>query len=444
MPELPPHELVATLERLGVASGEEVARMGRRVGRLAKDLPRFDSVWIDALAQARVLTPFQAAELNAGRGGALRVGPFLLCQRLAHPCYVASYRAKNVDSGKMVRLAVVENAGPRADAILGQLRSLIENEIAGSQRLPEGVEDRGHAPGAVGSRLLVHTVDNLRINEQSASPPSPSLPLSPSPSLITDVGRDGERVFAAWPWIDGRTAAEWMVHHGRFPPEVVLEIARAMLVELVAFEKQGLCHGDVSTSSLILTDAGDVALAMPGLRAILRPEEGYAHADLLPEAFDSLAPERIASGTPPDTASDVYACGCVWWHLLCGRPPLAGGNSLTKLRAAQAGGICDVRRHAPDVPPALAAAIAACVEVEPSRRPESMARLAAMLGSPTQVGKGALADCLSRAGRPTVHWTTTARSIRRSSRTPLWLAGAVCCLAAAVAMLWPVSHEPEG
>ena len=72
--------------------------------------------------------------------------------------------------------------------------------------------------------------------------------------------------------------------------------------------------------------------------------------------------------------------------------------------------------------------------------PESMARLAAMLGSPTRSGKGALADCLARAGRPTVHWTTTVRSIRRSNRTPLWLAGAVCCLAAAVAILWPVWH----
>ena len=129
MPELPPAELVATLERLGLATAEQVARMGRRVGRLAKDLPRFDSVWIDALAQARVLTPFQAAELNAGRGGSLRVGPFLLCERLAHPCYVASYRAKNVDSGEMVRLAVVENAGPRADAILGQLKSLAKRKL---------------------------------------------------------------------------------------------------------------------------------------------------------------------------------------------------------------------------------------------------------------------------------------------------------------------------
>jgi hypothetical protein len=478
MPESPSPELVATLERLGLAKADEVARMGRRVARLAKDLPRFDSVWIDALAQTRVLTPFQAAELNAGRGGRLRVGPFLLCERLAQPCYVASYRAKNVDSGNIVRLAVVENVGTRAKAILGQLQALVESGMSwgGSATAAATIGSRwggsltttptvcGSTAGPTEKTLASHAThrrvdaaakrfsplavtghsDALAGLRSPVVSPSPPLPLSPSPSLITHCGHDNERLFAASPWIDGRTAAEWIVHHGRFPAEVVLEIARRMLTELVALERIGICHGDVSASSLILSDAGDVVLALPGLRGILRPEEGYAHADLLPEAFDCLAPERVASGRPPDAASDVYACGCVWWHLLCGRPPLTGGNSLTKLRAAQAGGICDVRRYAPDAPPPLTAAIAACVEVEPSRRPESMARLAVMLGSPTRAGKGALADCLSRAGRPTVHWTTTARSIRRSSRTPLWLAGAVCCLAAAVAVFWAGSHERGG
>ena len=133
-----------------------------------------------------------------------------------------------------------------------------------------------------------------------------------------------------------------------------------MLASLSELHQAGLCHGDVSTSSLILTDGGDVVLSLPGLRGILRPEEGYAQADLLPEAYDSLAPERISAGTPPDLRSDIYACGCVWWHLLCGRPPLAGGDSLSKLRAAEAGEICDPRRYAPDVPAPLAAAISAC------------------------------------------------------------------------------------
>jgi eukaryotic-like serine/threonine-protein kinase len=391
MPEQPPAQLVTMLDRLGLATATQVAKMGRRVGRLARDLPRFESVWVDALSQARILTPFQAAEINAGRGESLRLGPYVLCERLTHPYYVACYRARSIETHQSVRLAVVENTDVRASKILGQLESLTVS-------LP--------------------------------------FPLSPLPSVDTD----GSRIFVATPWVEGRTAADWIVHHGRLPPEVVLEIARAMLASLGELENAGICHGDVSISSLILTDTGGVMLSWPGLRGILRPEEGYAYADLVPEAYDSLAPERVATGTPPDVRSDVYACGCVWWHLLCGRPPLMGGSSVAKLRAVQAGEICDVRRYAPDVPPQLAAAISACLEREPGRRPESMARLAAMLGSPTRGGKEALADCLARAGRPTVHWTTTVRSMRKSNRAPLWLAGSVCCLAAIIAILWPTWH----
>ena len=178
---------------------------------------------------------------------------------------------------------------------------------------------------------------------------------------------------------------------------------------------------------------------MPGLRGILRPEEGYAHGDLLPEAYDSSGAGANFGRPPANVRSDIYACGCVWWHLLCGRPPLAGGSSLAKLRAAQAAEICDVRRHAPDTPAPLAAAISACLEREPSRRPESMRQLAALLGSPTRSGKRGV-DGLPRLGPAVrhVHWTTTVRSIRKSRRTPFWLAGAVCSLAAAVAICWPI------
>ena len=405
MAEQPPAALVATLERLGLATAEQTAGMGRRVQRLARDLPRFESVWVDALSQARILTPFQAAQINAGHGASLRIGPYVILERLPHPYYVACYRARNVDSKEMVRLAVVENAGPPADAILDQLKSLAARNGADSLS-PVGAQRT--RPSSLG--------------------------------FISHAGAEAGRIFAAAPWLDGRTAAEWMVHHGRFPAEVVLEIARAMLSGLAEVEKAGLFHGDVSTSSLMLTDGGDVRLLLPGLRGILRPEEGYAYADLLPEAYDTLAPERIAAGTPPQTPSEIYACGCVWWQLLCGRPPLAGGDSLAKLRAAQTGEICDVRRYAPDVPAALAAAISTCTEHEPSRRPESLARLAALLGSPTRGGKEALADCLARAGRPTVPWTTTLRSVKKSNRTPFWIAGTACFLAVAVAILWPIGH----
>ena len=295
MRESPPPQLAALLDRLGLAGTKQLDRAGRHVRRLVGDLPRFESVWIDALAQTGAISPFQATELAAGRGDALRVGPYLLCQPLGDCPWIATYRARHAASGEMVRLALAEASN---DDLLPPLRRL----------------------AALAPRL---DADRL--------------------AAIGDVGADRGRLWAASPWRQGRTAAQWIVHHGRMPPEAVTEIARAMVAALASLEENGLCHGDVAAQSVLLGEGGRVWLLQPGLRPIFRPSEGYAQADLQPEAFDCLAPERITAGGPPDRAGDVYACGCLWWHLLCGRPPLAGGDGLSKLRGANGG---DRRRAA--------------------------------------------------------------------------------------------------
>jgi hypothetical protein len=90
MPNSPPAQLAQLLERLGLATGGQVASVAPAVRRLAGALPEFDSVWIDALAQRRLLTSLQASWLNAGRGSELRLGPYLLRQRLLTPAGAAS------------------------------------------------------------------------------------------------------------------------------------------------------------------------------------------------------------------------------------------------------------------------------------------------------------------------------------------------------------------
>jgi hypothetical protein len=398
MSETPPPPLIALLDRLGLAGPAQIRKAEKHVGRLARELPRFESVWIDALAQSRVLSPFQAAELNAGRGPSLRVGPYLLCHKLGDCPWIDGYRARRIESGETVRLAV---AVPRvqADAMLSRLERL----VAASRSLP-----------------AEHVLP------------------------IVQVGNEGGRLWAASRWVEGRTAAQWMVHNGRFPPPLVLEIAREMLAGLAILEKHSLCHGDVGAQSLLLTARGEILLLQPGLRAILRPEEGYAHADLQPEAYDYLAPERVAAGTPPDLRSDLFACGCLWWHLLCGRPPLTGGEGLAKLRAAHAAAIIDVRRLAPDVPRVLADAIATCVQRDPRQRPESMAALAALLGPPAGTARRALARCMGNCPTPAARWAAAGTTEGSSGRGSRWLAAAALGLIACVAVLWPLWRRPRG
>lgn len=400
MREAPPPNLIDQLQRLRLASPQQVRGMSGRVRRLARDLPLFESVWVDALAQSRILTPFQAAQLNAGRGDALRVGPYVLCQSLAASGYVAGYLARESRSHQLVRLAIAEVPRDQTADFAGQLEQLV----------------------ACGRRL----------DSEHLSP-------------VLRAGMDGTRLWASSRHVAGRTAGQWIAHNGRFPPHTVLEIARQMLAGLALVEKAGFCHGDLSAWNVILTDRGQVVLPEPGLRAIVRPEEGYAHADLQPEFYDYLAPERVVDGTRPTTASDIYALGCVWWHLLAGRAPVSGGNSLAKLRAVQAGGILDVRCLAPDTPPVLAQAVAACLEREPSRRPESMRRLATMLGESTPSGRRALARSLAQPERRRVSWTASLASLRDTKPTGLWLAAGMVCLLAALVLawsVWPRSHAP--
>ncbi len=402
MPAHPPEELIALVRRLKLATPDQLRAMGRRVRQLARGLPPLGSVWVDALAQARILTHFQAAEINAGRGSELRVGPYVLHQRLPSPSYVDGYLARKIDSAEMHHLAVIPTTAEQAAEWVGGLEELVAKAAS--------LESEWIAP-------------------------------------VIRWGRDGERVWAASRHVPGRTAAEWMIHRGRFPPPIVLEIARQMTEGLERLEASALCHGDISAHGLVLPEGRSPVLPQPGLRPIVRPKEGAGHAELAPEAYDGLAPERVTEGVPASVAGDVYACASLWWHLLTGRTPVAGGTSSAKLRAVATARIPEVRDLAPDTPGPLAEAIAAGLQREAGARPESMARLASMLGPAARGGRRALNGHLRRAGRARARRAAPTPCRRSPKNAPAWLVATGACLVAGVAVSWsawePASSIPS-
>jgi len=393
----PSQNLVELLTRLNLASAEQLQSVTARVRRLAGNLPDFESVWVDALAQARILSPLQAAEINAGRGDALLQGPYVLCKALASPHYAACFTARHVETERLVRLYLVRR--PLADI-------------------------------APATRALTQLIDRLSALRGGGA------------CVVDDAGSNGGCLWAVCPEVAGVTAADWGVENGRFPPQVVLQIAREMLVRLTELERFGVAHGDLGSAGLVLQPSGHVSLPMPGLRGIARPSEGYAFNDLQPEAYDYLAPERIASGSPASLNTDVYACGCLWWHLLAGRPPFSGGNSLAKLKAAHAAKVIDVRQLAVDVPDILARAIEMCMAREPAARPQSAAELVNLLGPPTRAGCAAVARCL-RHDQP-APWSAlrTAAPRRAAKRRKIPIAaGLVTAAALVVLALLPLGRR---
>lgn len=381
------------MARLGLASAEQVRAVRGRVRRLTRDLPAFESVWVDALAQARLLSPYQAVEINAGRDARLQVGSYIVHQPLRSPGYSSVFRAWDRESRRWVRLSLLDVPAKAAADMANRLKTLVRL----SAKLP---------------------------SESNLLP-------------VIAFGAEGDTAWTVATDARGQTAAEWMVHHGRFPPAAVADIARQMLAGLIECERAEIVHGDLGAGQILLDVQGKVWLPEPGLRPAIRPEEGYGHAALPSEAFDCLAPERVTSGAPADRAGDLYACGCLWWQLLAGRPAIPGATGLAKLRAAQTAKIADIRQIAPDVDDALANAIAQCIERDPKRRPRSFQELAERLGAAPRTNRRALVKAATRSSRSFQLASPIAAIAVRSSRWTTRGIAAAGLLAAVVVGIWP-------
>jgi len=398
----PSNELLSLLARLGLAAPAEVLAVARRAKRLAKGLPLLDCVWVDALAQAGLLTPFQATEINAGRAERLVVESFILRRPVTCTPYAEVYEAIERDSRCEVRLLTTSLAHVDRDAAEAQLKSLV----------------------SLAPRLAEAGVDHV-----------------PQAGLLS--GETYPRLWAAVPSVDGVNVADWMTAQGRMAPPIVLEVARQMATDLRVLERFGLVHGDLAPAALILTADGCVHVPHPGIRPLVRPEEGYWRTELPPAAYETLSPERIVEAAPPDVQSELFACGCLWWHLLAGRSPIVGGDSLAKLNSVRAARISDIRRLAPETPPQLAAVITRCVQADPARRGETFAEVMAQLGPSTRDGRQAIAEQVRAYRHPAPVHFAGRQTPRRGRRLAVMGAALAGCLLALVGILYPLWSQPE-
>ena len=115
------------LKAIGRADARRIRRAGKQVRRMGRQLPQFDSIWLDALAQCGVITRWQAGEIAAGRGASLKVGPYAVTEPLADCLYARAFRARHIESGHEVRLIVDWRDG-RAAQEAAALRTVLAHQ----------------------------------------------------------------------------------------------------------------------------------------------------------------------------------------------------------------------------------------------------------------------------------------------------------------------------
>jgi eukaryotic-like serine/threonine-protein kinase len=126
------------------------------------------------------------------------------------------------------------------------------------------------------------------------------------------------RVFVVEEFVEGQSLHS--LSRLGLPFERVLAYGRQIAAAVALAHRQDLVHGDLRTSSVIVTPAGDVRVVGFGTAAAMR------RVDL--QALHYMAPERLR-GDSASKVSDVWALGVLFWDMTVAEFPFTGTTATT-------------------------------------------------------------------------------------------------------------------
>ncbi|HEY0987741.1 MAG TPA: protein kinase, partial [Kofleriaceae bacterium] len=176
---------------------------------------------------------------------------------------------------------------------------------------------------------------------------------------------------------------ESRLERGPLPLDRALLFMRQAAGAIGAAHERGIVHRDLKPANLFVVEDPDV---IGGERvkvldfgiAKLTADSGGGKTQGVFGSPPYMSPEQCASTGAVDARSDLYSLGCIFYELVCGRPPFGHGG--IELIASH---LRDVppppRAIAHWVPPAIERVILALLEKQPDRRIPSCAALVAAL-----------------------------------------------------------------
>ncbi|HEU5163671.1 MAG TPA: protein kinase [Thermoanaerobaculia bacterium] len=197
----------------------------------------------------------------------------------------------------------------------------------------------------------------------------------PNVSTIHEVGEDGESVFIAMEFIDGKTLSQ--VREQRTPSVAeVVDIALQVADALDEAQTRGIVHRDIKSANIMLTARGHVKVLDFGLaKMLLTPSDDEdtrikTGAGLVVGTPYFMSPEQ-ALGRAVDHRSDLFSLGVVLYELVTGRLPFTAKTTTETIEKITHADPEPMARFNYGLPLELERIIRKLLEKDPDRRYQS-------------------------------------------------------------------------
>jgi serine/threonine-protein kinase len=196
----------------------------------------------------------------------------------------------------------------------------------------------------------------------------------PSVVPFVDVGTSGGMHYLAWPMVEGETLDKIVEKHGKLRPEQTAQYVMQTAEGLDLCHRQGLFHGLLKPSNLMIAPDGAVRILDFGIGCLLAETEGESLVDTMSTAnsvnsgLDCASPESIMDPTNLTPLGDQYSLGCVMYYCLTGRYPFPEGTAVEKMMAHQSKQPTPLKQLAPETPDDLVAIVERLMSKNPSER----------------------------------------------------------------------------
>jgi eukaryotic-like serine/threonine-protein kinase len=203
------------------------------------------------------------------------------------------------------------------------------------------------------------------------------------PNIVAgiDAGFADGYYYFAMEYVEGSNLGDRLDAEGALAEAEAIEITVQIAEALEHAHEEGIIHRDVKPENILVTESGTAKLCDLGLARSTGGDMRLTQAGMAVGTAYYMSPEQ-SRGQEPELSADIYSLGATLYHLVLGRPPFDGENSMQVMQ-----------KHINEVPPkpsevcpgaissALEAVILKMIAKRPEQRYESMAEVAAELQS---------------------------------------------------------------